>query len=164
MDRLDREIIRMLQADGRISHEQIAKQISLSRPAVHDRIRRLESAGVVRGYAAQVDWDSLGYSVGAFIFVRLMGKTSVVAQQIFRLASDEVIIEGCHRTAGDWCLLVHIRANSPGALQQLLDDIREIPNVQNTMTTIALSTILPDESAALISAQPTLTNNNYGKS
>lgn len=141
MDRIDRQIVRILQSDGRASHERIAQEVNLSRPAVHDRIRRLEAAGVIRGYTAEVDWEALGLPVTAFIQARIVGNCYPIAQRILGLVSEEAMVAACHRVAGDWCLLVETRAASPIALQGLLDQIRDIAGVQSTMTTIALSTV-----------------------
>lgn len=153
MDRTDRDIVRLLQTDGRMSHEQISKEIGLSRPAVHDRIRRLEAAGVIRGYTAQADWDALGLSLGAFIFVRVAGSCVPVTHQILALGGDDALVQECHRVAGDWCLLVHTRSASTAVLQQLLDELRTIPGVTGTMTTIALSSVQPESGCALIPPQ-----------
>lgn len=150
MDKTDLQIVRLLQKDGRMSHEQISKEISLSRPAVHDRIRRLEAAGIIRGYTAQVDWDALGLSLGAFIFVRINGDCVPAAHEILKLGGSDAIVQECHRVAGDWCMLVQTRSSSTSAFQRLLDEIRALPEVRNTMTTITLSTILPEHGNATI--------------
>ena len=152
MDPIDKNIVRLLQKDGRLSHEAIAREIHLSRPAVHERIRRLEAAGVIRGYTAQIDWEALGLPLTAFILARIVGNCYPAAQAFYRLGSERALVEECHRIAGDWCMLVVTRSASPIALQDLLDEIRAVPGVQNTMTTVALSTVLreaesiPDES------------------
>jgi Lrp/AsnC family transcriptional regulator, leucine-responsive regulatory protein len=153
MDKTDREVIRLLQTDGRMSHEQISKEIHLSRPAVHDRIRRLETAGVIRGYTVQVDWDALGLSLGTLLFVRTVGSSRPVALEILKLSSDDALVEECHRLAGTWCLMVLIRSASTAAFQRLLDELNAIPGVQSTMTMIALSKVEPDEGRALIPAE-----------
>lgn len=141
MDKIDLQIVRMLQKDGRMSHEQISREIHLSRPAVHDRIRRLEQAGVIWGYEAQVDWAAIGLPLTALVWVRVTGRSTEAGQQILALSSDEVVVEECMRVAGEWCLLVQTRTASAVALQDLLDQISNLPGVQNTMTTIALSSI-----------------------
>lgn len=142
MDKIDLQIVRMLQKDGRLSHEQISREVHLSRPAVHDRIKRLEQAGVIWGYSAQVDWVAIGLPLTALIWVRINGgKTNEVGRQIVEFSNDEVVIEQCMRVAGDWCLFLQTRAASAVALQDLQDLILNIPEVQNTMTTIALSSI-----------------------
>lgn len=145
MDKTDRQIVRLLQRDGRMSHEQISKEINLSRPAVHDRIRRLETAGIIRGYSALVDWDALGLSLGAFVFVRIVGDSVSVAHKMFELGGSDAMVQEIHRVAGDWCLLVQTRSSTTNAFQRLYDEIRVLPGVQNTMTTITLSTIVSEQ-------------------
>lgn len=142
MDHIDRSIVKLLQRDGRMSHESIAREVHLSRPAVHDRIRRMEAAGVIQGYTAQIDWEAMGLPVTAFIQARVSGNCYPTAQTILGLVTDEALVENCHRIAGDWCLLIQTRSASPLALQGLLDEIRSVPGVQSTMTTVALSTVL----------------------
>jgi len=161
MDKTDLQIVRLLQQDGRMSHEQISKQISLSRPAVHDRIRRLETAGIIRGYSAQVDWDALGLSLGALIFVRIDGDCEPAAQKIFKLGGSDAIVQECQRVAGDWCMVVQTRSSSTRAFQRLLDELRALPEVRNTMTTITLSTILPEHGNATI---PAMESGNFAPS
>jgi DNA-binding Lrp family transcriptional regulator len=73
LDALDRSIISFLRLNGRMSHEQISRQVNLSRPAVHERIKRLEEQGIIRGYQALVDWSALGLPLTAFIWVRTSG-------------------------------------------------------------------------------------------
>lgn len=149
MDPIDKTIVKLLQKDGRLSHEAISKAVHLSRPAVHDRIRRMEAAGVIRGYTAEVDWEALGLPVAAFIQARVAGNCYPIAQRILNLVTDEAMVEACHRLAGDWCLMIQTRSASPLALQTLLDEVRAIPGVQNTMTIIALSTVVREEAPIL---------------
>lgn len=164
MDKTDREIVRLLQIDGRMSHEQISKEIHLSRPAVHDRIRRMEAAGVIRGYTVQVDWDALGLPLGAFIFVRVAGICMPVAEKIVRLGGEDAVVLECHRVAGDWCLLVSTRSASTTALQQLHDELRAIPSVQNTMTVVALSVVQLETACAIAPPQtPEVLTRTRGK-
>ncbi len=144
MDPIDRSIVRLLQKDGRLSHEQVSREVHLSRPAVHDRIRRLEAAGVIRGYRAEVDWEAMGLPLTAFILARVAGSCNPAAQAFYRLSHERALVEECHRVAGDWCMLVVTRSASPLALQDLLDELRAVPGVQSTMTTVALSTVLRD--------------------
>ena len=96
----------------------------------------------MRGYRAEVDWEALGLPLTAFILARVGGNCYPAAQAIYRLSGERALVEECHRVAGDWCLLIVTRSASPHALQDLLDEVRAVPNVQNTMTTIALSTVL----------------------
>ena len=141
MDTTDIEIVRLLQKNGRMSHEQIAREVHLSRPAVHDRIKRLEQDNVIHGYEAQIDWDAIGLPLTAFIWVRTAVSCLVAGQSILALTNRSAVVEECHRVAGEWCLLVKTRSASSLALQDLLDAITVVPGVQGTMTTVALSTV-----------------------
>ncbi|TCJ19939.1 Lrp/AsnC family transcriptional regulator [Rubrobacter taiwanensis] len=144
MDAVDREIVRLLHADGRMSQERVAREVRLSRPAVHERIKRLEERGVIRGYRALVDWGALGQPLTAFIWVRTEGACGSSAEAIMGLRCEGVTVEECHRVTGEWCLLLKVRAASPLALQEVLEEIRDIPEVGGTMTTLALSTLYED--------------------
>lgn len=144
MDKTDRDIARILQKNGRATHEQIARDVHLSRPAVHERIRRLEQDGVIQGYGAEVAWDAIGLPVTAFIFVRTSEACLPTARQILGLTSEAAVVQECHRVVGEWCLLVKVRTASSLALQDVLDEIRSISGVQHTMTTIALSEVVSE--------------------
>jgi len=141
MDGTDIEIVRLLQANGRISHEQLSREVNLSRPAVHERIKRLENEGVIRSYSALVDWEAIGLPLTAFVWVRTSTRCLPAGKAILELTSKAAVVEECHRVAGEWCLLVKVRAASTLALQDLLDSIGGIEGVQNFMTTVALSEV-----------------------
>jgi Lrp/AsnC family leucine-responsive transcriptional regulator len=145
MDDIDRAITRLLLANGRESQEQLAREVHLSRPAVHERIKHLEEAGVLRGYKALVDWDTLGLPVTSFIWVRTSGTACREAGETFlQLHTATAFVEECHRVTGEWCMLLKVRVASPLALEQVLDRIREVAGVQETMTTLVLSTFAED--------------------
>jgi Lrp/AsnC family transcriptional regulator, leucine-responsive regulatory protein len=145
VDEIDRQIIALLRQNGRLTHEQIGREVNLSRPAVHERVRRLEEKGIIRGYTATFDWTALGYPLTALIWVRIAdGRSRDSAQAMLRMNSDDAFVEECYRITGEWCLLLKARVTSPLALQDLIDRIRESPGVQATMTMLALSAVSED--------------------
>jgi Lrp/AsnC family transcriptional regulator, leucine-responsive regulatory protein len=145
LDGIDREIVRLLYANGRLNQERIAREVKLSRPAVHERIRRLEEEGVIRGYKALVDWAALGQPVTAFVWVRTSGaKCRETGSLLMGLTCRGAAVEECHSVTGEWCLLLKVRAVSSSTLQDLIDEIRDTPGVEGTMTAVALSTIGED--------------------
>ena len=142
MDAIDQAIVSILRLDGHMTQEQIAGRVNLSRPAVHERIKRLEERGIIRGYQARVDWDALGFPVTAFIWVNTVGANcSETGRQMMTFSNAESLVEECYRVTGEWCLLIKARLATPLALQNLLDRIQGVPDVHRTITTMALSAL-----------------------
>lgn len=139
LDELDLRIVALLLRDARTPAAQIAEQIGLSRPAVADRLDKLERQGVIRGTTAVVDPTALGRSVTAFISAR--GATlSSAGWRKFRelMASDEVL--EVHTVAGDDCYLMKVRAESIGGLNTLVQQLTAAPISLATRTTIVMQT------------------------
>jgi Lrp/AsnC family leucine-responsive transcriptional regulator len=134
---MDRKIVKLLAADGRMSFTDLAKATGLSTSAAHQRVRRLEERGVIRGYAAVNDPDAIGLPLTAFGSVRPLDPSAPddVAE---RLSAIEAI-EACHSVAGEESYILKTRVASPGDLEDLLARIRAEANVR-TRTTIVLST------------------------
>lgn len=142
MDATDRQIINLLRQNGRFSQEQIAREVRLSRPAVHERLKRLEENRVIRGYTAIIDWNAVELPLTAFIWIGLDLTSCVkVFAGIKALSNDKLLVEECHRVTGEWCLLLKVRAASTTSLQDFLDQLRTVSGVKSTMTNIALSTL-----------------------
>jgi Lrp/AsnC family leucine-responsive transcriptional regulator len=142
MDEIDQAIVRLLERHGRLSQEQLARRVRLSRPAVHQRVKRLEAAGVLQGYRAVLDWAAVGLPLTAFVWVRTGGASCAgVGPALLGVGGGDGFVEECHRVTGDWCLLLKVRAASPLALQDLIDRVRAVAGVQATMTTLALSSL-----------------------
>ena len=134
---LDRRIVRLLTEDGRMSYTDLGRVTGLSTSAVHQRVRRLEARGVIRGYAAVVDAEAVGLPLTAFISIRPIDP-SAPDDAPDRLA-DIPEIEACHSVAGDESYILKVRVGTPTALEGLLARIRAAANV-STRTTIVLST------------------------
>ena len=140
---MDRKIIDVLQADGRATQLDIARRVGLSQPTVADRIRKLEEAEVILGYAARVDPRSLGLDITAFIGVSIDHPKyfETFARRV--LAMPDVL--ECHRVAGPESYLLKVRTRTTSTLDQLLvEQLRVIPGVASTHTTIVLASIKED--------------------
>jgi len=154
MDDIDRSIVQLLVEKGRLSHEQIAQAVHLSRPAVHERVRRLEQRGVIQGYHARVDWKTMGQPVTAFISVRTTGvRCNDIGRAILCLGNTDVVIEECLRLTGEWCMLAKVRVTSTLALQELIDRVRGVPGVASTVTAIAMSEMHTQCIPSVVSAE-----------
>lgn len=137
MEDLDREIVRLLASDGRRSFTDLAKDTGLSVSAVHQRVRRLEKRGVIRGYSAYVDADEIGLPLTAFVSIKPIDPAAP-DDAPDRLAHLDAI-EACHSVAGEESYILKVRVRDPGALEALLQEIRAAANV-STRTTVVLST------------------------
>ncbi len=134
---LDRQILRLLASDGRMSYTDLGRATGLSTSAVHQRVRKLEERGVVQGYAAVVDPQAVGLPLTAFISVTPLDPAAPddAPDRLVNLAQ----IESCYSVAGEESYILKVRVPTPGDLEALLAEIRSIANVR-TRTTIVLST------------------------
>jgi Lrp/AsnC family leucine-responsive transcriptional regulator len=142
-DDIDRRILELLREDGRMSHAAIAKEVRLSGPAVHDRVRKLEQRGFISGYTAVLDPVALSRSHVAFVMVNLSeGSEFAVDDPIVARICEEPDVLEFHRIAGEDCYLIKVRTSTNRDLEQLLRRIRKLRGVARTRTTIVLSTEL----------------------
>jgi Lrp/AsnC family leucine-responsive transcriptional regulator len=134
---LDRQIVQLLVKDGRMSYTDLGKATGLSTSAAHQRVRRLEQRGVIRGYTAIIEPEAVGLSLTAFISIKPIDP-SAPDDMPDRLAHLPEI-EACHSVAGDENYILKVRVGSPSELEQLLSTVRSAANV-STRTTVVLST------------------------
>jgi Lrp/AsnC family leucine-responsive transcriptional regulator len=147
LDVIDRQILQLLREDGRMAHAAIAKEVGLSGPAVHERVRKLEQRGLIAGYTAVLDPEALDRSHVAFVLVTLSEGDEFAADDpiVARICDERDVLE-FHRVAGEDCYLIKIRTATNKDLERLLRRIRSIRGVARTRTTIVLSTELEQPS------------------
>lgn len=139
LDRSDRLILALLQADARMSNAEIARRVHLAPSAVYERIRKLENRGVIQGYEARLDPKALGLNLTAYVFVRTDDKWGELEAAKALAKAPEV--QEVHAIAGEDCYLVKVRARDPEELRTILGErFSAIPTVRNTRTTIVLGT------------------------
>lgn len=137
MEEIDRRIVQLLLADGRMSYTDLGKATGLSTSAAHQRVRRLEQRGVIKGYRAVVDHEAIGLPLTAFISVKPFDPAA--PDDVPDRLKDLSEIESCHSVAGDENYILKVHVATPGALEGLLARVRSAANV-STRTTIVLST------------------------
>ncbi|WP_343599821.1 Lrp/AsnC family transcriptional regulator [Mycobacterium sp.] len=137
LDDIDRTLLRRLVADGRATLSELAAATGLSVSAVQARVRRLQTRGVVTGFAARVNQDALGTGLSAFVAITPLDP-SQPDDAPARLEHIEAI-ESCHSVAGEDSYILQVRVESARALEDLLLQIRTTANVQ-TRSTIVLRT------------------------
>jgi Lrp/AsnC family transcriptional regulator, leucine-responsive regulatory protein len=137
VEQTDRAIVAALSADGRLSYTDLADKVGMSVSAAHQRVRRLEQRGVIKGYAARLDYETVGLPLTAFVAIRPLDPSAPddAPQRLAGLPE----IESCYSVAGEDFYLLLVRVQSPGDLERLLQEIRTAANV-TTRTTVVLST------------------------
>ena len=137
MEELDRAIVGLLSVDGRMSYTDLGKATGLSTSAVHQRVRRLEQRGVIKGYVAVVDHEALGLPLTALISIKPIDPAA--PDDAPARLSEVSAIEACHSVAGDESSVLKVRVAGPSDLELLLAEIRAKANV-STRTSVVLST------------------------
>ncbi|MGL5852818.1 MAG: Lrp/AsnC family transcriptional regulator [Phycicoccus sp.] len=137
MEDVDRRIVALLAGDGRISYTDLGRALGMSTSAVHQRVRRLEERGVVRGYTARVDHGQLGRAMTAFISITPLDPAA--PDDIPDRLREVPEIEECHSVAGDENYILKVRVGTPADLEELIATVRGSANVA-TRTTVVLST------------------------
>jgi Lrp/AsnC family transcriptional regulator, leucine-responsive regulatory protein len=138
IDGVDRRLIELLQANGRASYAELARQVGLSAPAVHERVGKLESAGVITGYRAVVDPTAVGLDVTALISVIESDSVDETGVEAALAAMPEV--EDCWRVAGSEGYVLKVRVADIPALEAAISALNRIRGVARTRTTVVLST------------------------
>ncbi|MNI63858.1 HTH-type transcriptional regulator LrpC [compost metagenome] len=145
MDELDLKILKLLEQNGRLPHEEIGKLLHISRPSVHQRVAKLEKSGIIKGYRGLVDWSKLDQKMKVVISVKVVSRHfQEVADLIVEMEIPGVTLMECLRMAGEWCMMLKVRVSSPEQITLLIDEIVRIPEVKETSTTFVLSTIYED--------------------
>jgi Lrp/AsnC family transcriptional regulator, leucine-responsive regulatory protein len=136
LDETDRKIIGELATDGRLTFAELGRRVSLSSPAVAERVQRLERAGVITGYRAELDPRALGYPLTAIVRIK---PSSGQLLRIPELAAEIPEIGECHRITGEDCFYMTVHLRSIEDLSGLLD--RFLPFGQTTTSLINASPV-----------------------
>jgi Lrp/AsnC family leucine-responsive transcriptional regulator len=142
LDAVDRQLLDALRANARATYAELARAVGLSAPAVHERVGKLEAAGVITGYHAAIAPESLGYAVNALvgIFLTDNADTDEVAAQLAALPA----VEHCWFVAGEETYVVKIRVPDVAALEGAIRSLTAMRGVARTRTTVVLSTKFED--------------------
>src|SRR5262245_37652329 len=148
LDEVSVKILRALNSDGRASYQGIADTVGLSRPAVMERVKRLEEQGLIQGYTARFDRARIGRPVTAFVTVRYPSSSHVGTEPWIRKLVDHPDVLECHHIAGEDCYLLKVAVPTVARLQDVLRALRPEGESATTRTTIVLSTVF--EKAGLL--------------
>ena len=144
VDAIDRKILQALQADGRATNVELATQVHLSAPQCYRRVRALEDAGVIRGYTARVDAESLGLGVTAYVSVSIAGDQFGRVRDIEAQIRDYPQILECQAVSGDYDYLLKVVARDLKSLSTFLTDkLMQVAGIDDVRSMICLEEIKP---------------------
>jgi Lrp/AsnC family leucine-responsive transcriptional regulator len=141
LDRTDRRILWLLQADGRLPVAELARRVHLSATPCLERVRRLERDGYIRGYSAELDPALLGAGLIAFVEI-LLDRTT---PDVFNRFKDAMLrlppVQECHMVAGGFDYLLKVRVGDMAAYRGFLEQLAAIPGVQQTHTYVVMEEV-----------------------
>ena len=138
LDDIDLRILQLLQEDCRTPLARLGEAVDLSAPAVLERIKKLEAAGVISGYHAILDARRLGLDITAFIGV-IISHPSILGRFESQLTALDGVLE-CHHVTGEYTLLLKVKTQNTSSLERLISQIRALDGVARTETMVVLST------------------------
>ncbi|MBA2553608.1 MAG: Lrp/AsnC family transcriptional regulator [Geodermatophilaceae bacterium] len=138
MDAVDRLLVHRLRANARATYADLARQVGLSAPAVHERVGKLEALGIITGYHATVAPAAVGLDVTALVGV--FESDQKAEQDLSRALAQMPEIEDCWFVAGEESFLLKVRVADMPALEHAIAAISRLPGVSRTRTTVVLST------------------------
>lgn len=142
LDRIDLRLLALLQQHGRATNADIATQVNLSPSACLRRIQRLESAGVVAGYAARLDPQALGLGLQAFVRVQLEKHGAPGIERFVRAVQDWDEVVACHALTGDMDYLLHVYVRDLEHFSRfLLDRLLDASGVADVNSSFVLRTV-----------------------
>ena len=139
LDAKDRMLLRLLSRDATRSYAEMGKEIHLSAPAVHERVKRLKRDGYIKATVALLDGEKIGRPLLTFIHVDTTGWG---AKSPMRALAELDEVEELHTVTGDACVILKVRMPGTQALEDLLARIYRIEGVKGTRSYVALSTYL----------------------
>ena len=141
LDQIDRNVLEILQANAKITNAQLSKEIGLSPAPTLERVKKLETSGIIQSYHAQLSREKIGLGVTTFVMVTLVGhKKDTTMSFVDRVNEIPEIIE-CHHITGSGDFLLKVISKDISTYQALmLDVINEIDEVANTQTMVIMST------------------------
>ncbi|GAB4577949.1 MAG: Lrp/AsnC family transcriptional regulator [Anaerolineales bacterium] len=145
LDSLDRTILNILQTDGRISNAELARQINLSPPACHARLKHLEELGFIRQYTALLDADLLGYDMLCFVNVSLQQHTMQQVEQFRHQIKAMPEVLECYHITGEFDYLLKVIIRNRKDLERfVVDKLTPLPGVARIYTSLALTVVKSD--------------------
>lgn len=139
IDSTDIQILNILQANGKITNAELARQIGMAPSGVLERVKKLEQKGIIQGYEVRLNPKALGISLSTFILIKT--EDAVGSAEIGKQLAKIGEVQEVHWTAGEYNYLVKARVSSTDTLARLMKKFGEIPGVRDSRTTLVLDTL-----------------------
>lgn len=144
IDPLDEKIIDALRQDGRVSNLELASQVGLSPSQCLRRVRRLEEAGVIKGYTALIDDTGLGFDIAAWVVITIRKGIAGSRERVTNLLRLHAGVVTCHGITGDVDFLVKVRARNMAEFTRfLVSELNSHPDILSTQSYICLDAVKP---------------------
>lgn len=137
IDFTDKKILAALLSKGRSTFAELAAQVGLTAPTVHDRVKKLERSGIIEGYTAIINPASLGYDITAMVSITTAA--SVTSVDYERRLSEISEIQKCYSVAGEETYIALVLTRTPKTLEAVLQRIKSIPGTLTTKAAVVLS-------------------------
>jgi len=142
LDSLDKAILEVLQADGRISNAELARRINLSPPATHARVRQLEKRGFIRQYTALLDRERTGFDLLCFVHMSLQLHQHVQIDKIQADIQQMSEVLEFYRLTGEFDYVLKVVVRHRKDLERfIIDRLTSIPGVARVQTSVVLTEI-----------------------
>jgi Lrp/AsnC family leucine-responsive transcriptional regulator len=139
LDNIDLKILSILQNNGRCHLAEIAKEVDLSSPAVMERVKKLETIGIIKGYQAVLDPKKVGKDVTAFVGVSVAHQKYIDGFAAFMMNQRDVL--ECHHVTGEESFILKVKTTNTESLEKILGEIRSLEGVTGTVTKVVLSSV-----------------------
>lgn len=137
LDQTDRMLLALLKEDTKRKYSELGEIVHLSAPAVHERVKKLERAGVIRKYTIEIDPEALGLALQAFVRIHI--SRIPCEEMALSLRNFPEVVE-CFSSAGEESMLIKVHTDTPAQLEALLNRIRQMSGVERVQTSIILTT------------------------
>jgi Lrp/AsnC family transcriptional regulator, leucine-responsive regulatory protein len=137
LDQTDRMLLALLKEDTKRKYSELGEMVHLSPPAVHERVKKLERAGVIRKYTVEIDLGALGLAVRAFVRIHI---NRIPCEEMARALQTFSEVVECFSSAGEESMIIKVYTESPSQLETLLNRIRQMSGVERVQTSILLTT------------------------
>lgn len=139
LDKIDKNILKRLQSDGRVTNVELAKSVGISAPPCLRRVRALEDRGYIRGYNARIDQSKMGYGINVFAMVKLSSHVEDDLKSFENYVDGLPMVRECYMLAGDVDFILKIVAKDWDAYQEFLtEELTKAENVSSVKSSLSI--------------------------